>query len=389
MTAIKNNYIFQLAWDLPTSGTSVKISNDLERDQTVVFTSGYVVLRSGNKIERVKWSATGWTLTLSKRGLDQSDTDVEVTALKKDWKEGTTCYVTVLAVQLQEVIDTIASWALLPPSYADDTARDAAITSPVNGMLIYNVADGLLNKYVGWAWVDDEGWAVVANGSETVAGKVEVSTDAEITAWTATWGTWAALVTTPTQIKKSISLKNTTTTTSDSDLFVVSQSWEDKSITQTLLRDQLAASTTKKGTVEMATDAEATTGTDESRYVNSKQVRFIHTESASSYWVWANNNIQYSSVINLSSFWWVMTINAYVNSSWYTWVSQVSLEVSDNWSTWWTTAVTIFDFADWVTASTVLTYYWNKKYYRVRAYWSTYRMYAGATIRVQSRAAIS
>jgi len=204
MTAIKNNYIFQLAWDLPSSGTSVKISNDLERDQAVVFTSGYVVLRSGNKIERVKGSATGWTLTLSKRGLDQSDADVEVTDLKKDWKEGTTCYVTVLAVQLQEVFDTIASWALLPPSYADDTARDAAITSPENGMIIYNEVDGLLNKYVGGTWVDDDGWAVVANASETVAGKLEEWTQGESDAGTSVWGTWAKLALTPLKAGRSV-----------------------------------------------------------------------------------------------------------------------------------------------------------------------------------------
>jgi hypothetical protein len=46
-------------------------------------------------------------MSISKRGLDETDTDVEVTSLKKDWKEGTTCYVTILASQLQDVLDTI------------------------------------------------------------------------------------------------------------------------------------------------------------------------------------------------------------------------------------------------------------------------------------------
>jgi hypothetical protein len=39
------------------------------------------------------------------------------------------------------------------PDYADDTARDAAIPSPVRGMLVYNHAFGSLQVYDGGSWV--------------------------------------------------------------------------------------------------------------------------------------------------------------------------------------------------------------------------------------------
>lgn len=157
------------------------------------------------------------------------------------------------------------------PAYADDTARDAAITTPVNGMMIYNTADGVLQQYISGGWADVDAWST-PNASETVAGKVEIATDAEITSWSWTWVTWAVLSVTPTQLKKSISLKNSISSTDETDEFVVNDGWEDKRITKANLRDDLAASTTVKGTVEMCTDAEAAAGTDETRYINAKQL---------------------------------------------------------------------------------------------------------------------
>ena len=42
--------------------------------------------------------------------------------------------------------------------------------------------------------------SVQPNASTTVAGKVEIATEAEFDAWTDTWGTWASLVALPSQI---------------------------------------------------------------------------------------------------------------------------------------------------------------------------------------------
>ena len=44
--------------------------------------------------------------------------------------------------------------AIKPGVYADDTARDAAITSPVAGMMIFNTTNTKFQGYTGSAWVD-------------------------------------------------------------------------------------------------------------------------------------------------------------------------------------------------------------------------------------------
>ena len=67
------------------------------------------------------------------------------------------------------------------PNYANATARDAAITSPVNGMMIYNSGTGTIQQYISGAWADLATGSVV-NASTTVAGKVEIATQAEVNA---------------------------------------------------------------------------------------------------------------------------------------------------------------------------------------------------------------
>ena len=64
------------------------------------------------------------------------------------------------------------------PVYADATARDAAITSPSNGMIIYNTALGILQQYIGGAWADTAS-GTTSNASTTVSGKVEIATLSE------------------------------------------------------------------------------------------------------------------------------------------------------------------------------------------------------------------
>jgi microcystin-dependent protein len=78
--------------------------------------------------------------------------------------------------------------------FADDTARDAAITAPQNGDVIYNTFVGLPQKYVAGTWIDDTSGGAVPNASEIVAGKVELATNAEMRLGTSTGGTGARLV---------------------------------------------------------------------------------------------------------------------------------------------------------------------------------------------------
>lgn len=80
--------------------------------------------------------------------------------------------------------------------FADTTARDAAITSPANGMSCYVTADGAFYDYQGGAWASRASGST-PNASTTVAGKVELATQSENNAGTATGGTGASLVATP------------------------------------------------------------------------------------------------------------------------------------------------------------------------------------------------
>ncbi len=89
------------------------------------------------------------------------------------------------------------SFGLPCTAYADTTARDAAIPTPINGMQCYITADGKFNDYTAGSWVVRESGGTFANASETVAGKVEVATTAEALAGTDTGTTGAKLVMTP------------------------------------------------------------------------------------------------------------------------------------------------------------------------------------------------
>ena len=154
------------------------------------------------------------------------------------------------------------------------TQRDAL--TPEEGMIIRNSTTWVLNQYIGGSWATFATGSV-SNASTTVSGKVEVATDAEITAGTATWGTSSVLSVTPTQIKKSVSLKGAVTTIVEANEFLVNVSWEDKRISQTNLRNEFAASTTLKGTSELATDAEAAAGTDAERHITPAQSNMLNT----------------------------------------------------------------------------------------------------------------
>lgn len=87
--------------------------------------------------------------------------------------------------------------------FADATARDAYFTSPVNGNSAYLTSEGKRTDYVAGAWVD-RATGSTPNASTTVAGKVEVATDAENTSWATTGWTGAILATSPAGMAKVI-----------------------------------------------------------------------------------------------------------------------------------------------------------------------------------------
>lgn len=151
------------------------------------------------------------------------------------------------------------------------TAQRNALTA-VNWDIVYDSTEWVHYQYIGGAWTTFATWST-PNASTTAAGKVELATDAEITAGTATWWTGASLVLTPEQQKKSISLKWAWTTFWDTDEIAVNVSWTDLRITWANLRESIPASTTAKGTVELATDAETITWTDTTRYISPNSAR--------------------------------------------------------------------------------------------------------------------
>ena len=85
------------------------------------------------------------------------------------------------------------------------TNRDA-LASPANGSTIYNSTTGQTEFREGGAWVANAAGGSVADASETVAGKVEEATQAEITAGTATGGTGANLFVAPDKL--AVTLQN-------------------------------------------------------------------------------------------------------------------------------------------------------------------------------------
>lgn len=78
------------------------------------------------------------------------------------------------------------------PVYATTTARDVAITSPVNGMVAYVTADAVLYQYIGGAWATFATGTVVAAADHT-AGKVDIASATEIGAGTAEDATSGAI----------------------------------------------------------------------------------------------------------------------------------------------------------------------------------------------------
>lgn len=101
--------------------------------------------------------------------------------------------------------DTVMWATLKVPVYADATARDAAITSPANGMVVYLTSEGYFTDYQWGVWNIRSTWTAVWNATQTVAGKVEMSTTSEFRQGTATWWTWASLVVTPAMIAAFVS----------------------------------------------------------------------------------------------------------------------------------------------------------------------------------------
>jgi len=83
------------------------------------------------------------------------------------------------------------------------TAQREALT-PSNGMMVYDSTLGLAYQYVSGAWGSIDTGTVTSNASTTVAGKVEIATQAELDAGTDTGDTGALLSAVPSNIAECV-----------------------------------------------------------------------------------------------------------------------------------------------------------------------------------------
>ena len=257
---------------LGTGGTFL-ISNDFELNSSLETGTDVVslVLKNATQIERMTVTATAGTATIVKRGLTQANAKTENVALRKQWNEGTVIVLTALASDLLDVdssggVSTIASdvdftghvtasKTIRVPSFADESARDAAIPTPTPGMLVEIPGTGLqVNE--GGIWNTLGFSTPTPDASETVSGKVELATQAEVDAGTDTGGTGASLVAVPSKIQQGITNR------------IASQA-EAEAGTATKL--MTAERVQQKLDYTRASNAEATAGTDTVKFITPYQ----------------------------------------------------------------------------------------------------------------------
>lgn len=220
---LENQFETQIVGEIQSSST---VPFDIAVKKAISFTPAaggfYIILEPGtSKEEGMKVSSvSGTTWTISERGIPVAKggsstvtthgggSTVIITNNWSNFDDIATAINSKAGNAEDETItgdwtfsgDVIFSGSERIPVYANATARDAAITSPVNGMQVYNTADGKFQDYTGGAWVDRESGGTFPNASETVAGKVEIATTAEATAGTDTGGTGATLSVKPSDI---------------------------------------------------------------------------------------------------------------------------------------------------------------------------------------------
>lgn len=221
--------------------------------------------------------------------------------------------------------------------YADETARNTAIPAPSNWMQVYVTSLWQFTDYVGWAWTPRASW-VNPNASETVAGKVEIATQAEFDAWTATWWTWALLSVTPDLIQKQINTATEKTTPVNADLIGIADSADSGIIKKTTITEfkaaaNLQATETTSWFVERATDAEVLAKTDTTRYITPAWLteRVKDTIWTITTWIafWTNHEALTSWIVS----WYVFKSDSTCRAQCYVWnTSPAGTLVMISWS---------------------------------------------------------
>jgi len=288
--SIKNLYQFRTTSKITQAqgaSSTFTVWNDIFTNSAVSLTAWSIQLtnRTWSQIELFTVTVSAWVATIASRGIKPDGTTNSIYQYERP--RNTLCTVTVLENQIfdkwgSETLtgnitytwEVTYNWEVYFPSLT--TAERDAITWNRDWAIIYNETTGTTQQRVWGSWSDIDTGTVTPNASETVAGKVEIATQAEFDAGTATWWTGAQLTPTNDQIRKQISTATAKTTPVNADSIAISDSAASGVIKKTTLTEFKAASdmqatTTTSWFVELATDAEAAAGTDETRYINAKQ----------------------------------------------------------------------------------------------------------------------
>ena len=217
-----SNYKFQIRGTLVVWGSTVSISNDLETNTEVSFTNEACLLYNDDKtiIERIRWSATGGTLTLSKRGMVNTS-ETESSWLEKERREGAFGALTTFAPQVVDAIwantftaiNTFEEAPVLEKGvasviFANATARNAALWWNWSATQAYTgVQTWWVQQYYNLTtgqWEDVDTGTVTPNASTTAAGTVGIPTNTQVASATDTWETGAKNAVLPSQLSPAI-----------------------------------------------------------------------------------------------------------------------------------------------------------------------------------------
>jgi hypothetical protein len=225
----------RLAAGISASATTITVSpiyktvNGVRTKQGFNSTSGIAIISHGDFTERISFEGASvdattklTSLTTCVRGLSATSTTASFAGgTGRIWPKGAKITLVADVAYFQSgvftnVANTFTALQTFPqginvsgkyvqlPVFADATARDVAIASPSNGMMVYNTGTGTIQQYIAGAWTD-VGDTGTANASTTVAGKAEEAVLSEVSAGTAAGGTGARLFINPSLVKKSSS----------------------------------------------------------------------------------------------------------------------------------------------------------------------------------------
>lgn len=327
---------FRLIWSIDTSASPapVAISSDLLLNEVVELTNtSTMIAYNSNNIEIFTWTCTGWVWTITKRWLWLWDTEVEISTLRKPWDPWTKVRVVLWAFDILHK-SFCKPTRIDIPQVTDDTARWVLYTDTTWAHIVVNLTHNAVEWYNPWTWTWNIFGAStsVNNASETVKGIAEQWTQTETDTWSETGGTLAKLFSTPQEIGRSVQKQSWTydEDTWAADAYVITlapvplaytewmeivvkiwagntntgactidvnslwaknikrrdgsdpSAWDLTAAkfyrlrydgTNFTIQESLIATTTQAGTVELLTDAEFKTGSDETKYANAKQIK--------------------------------------------------------------------------------------------------------------------